>query len=150
MYFPYLPYQNKPFDQSFLLLLVQFDLSLCWSSDDINKLVAFISPCHVIFYKKLLEILKLFRADFFCSCVYVSLGYFFWFIHQFQDPVFKTYTIWQGFNFFYSLSILLRLHLQALDLEPFCLASFFLTCVVFFCFFFLVLKFFLKFVLKSM
>ena len=42
-------------------------ISFCWSSDGINKLVIFISPCHVIFYKKLLKALERFWATFFVS-----------------------------------------------------------------------------------
>ena len=47
-------------------------ISFCWSSDSINKLIVFISPCHVIFYKTLLKILRRYRVDFFLFlCLYI-------------------------------------------------------------------------------
>ena len=67
MYFPYQSYEDKRFDLKIFCWYLINSIFFCWNSNGIIKLVVFISPCHVVFYKKLMKILKRYQVEFFVS-----------------------------------------------------------------------------------
>ena len=91
-------------------------ISSCRGSGSVNKLVTFISPYHVIFYKKLLKILKGYQVDFFCSVfMYLQVtfsGSFINFKFLFSKLILfgnSTAIVWSIFDKFFFLVALIKL-----------------------------------------